>query len=252
MHTHAKPHTSREASCGAAAASSWRCCRPCRPGDAEPRTASWSRRRWLWHWYIQGRQWTPLQRAESCAALCRTFPASAGRPARCETRSMAASGAVRSGTAFKDLPPKDFETRQTQASAAQWPVLSSISFLGAQHWTRAAVRQGFIAERELMKPIKRLHDPSLSRGRTVVALRKLSARRLARRQTAHLSNHQNHHSKVTRACANVYTRMHFFFRVRGCAKPKFGLKTRLRTHTRIVRLGRGRDSSAGPYRVSLR
>jgi len=122
-------------------------------------------------------------------------------------------------------------------------VLSSISFLGAQHWTRAAVRQGFIAERELMKPIKRLHDPSLSRGRTVVALRKLSARRLARRQTAHLSNHQNHHSKVTRACANVYTRMHIFFRVRSCANPKFGIKTRLRTHTRIVGLGRGRDSS---------
>ena len=124
-------------------------------------------------------------------------------------------------------------------------MLSSISFLGAQHWTRAAVRQGFIAERELMKPIKRLHDPSLSRGRTVVALRKLSARRLARRQTAHLSNHQNHHSKVTRACANVYTIMHFF-RVPGCAKPKFGLKTRLRTtHTRIVGLGRGRGDSSG-------
>ena len=96
-------------------------------------------------------------------------------------------------------------------------VLSQAQVFVAQRQTRAAVRQGFIAERELMKPIKRLHDPSLSRGRTVVALRKLSARRLARRQTAHLSNHQNHHSKVTRACANVYTRMHIFFRVRGCA-----------------------------------
>ena len=80
------------------------------------------------------------------------------------------------------------------------------------------VRQGFIAERELMKPIKRLHDPSLSRGRTVVALRKLSARHLARRQTAHLSNHQKHHYKVTRVscmCECLYENA-FFSCAAGC------------------------------------
>ena len=78
-----------------------------------------SRLRWPWHWYIQGRQWTPLQRAEWCAALCRTFPASAGRPAEGEFTSMAASGAAWSGSLFKTLLQNDFAPPQTQASAAQ-------------------------------------------------------------------------------------------------------------------------------------
>ena len=42
----------------------WRCCRPCRRAMRSRAPRLWSRRRWLWHWYIQGRQWTPLQRAE--------------------------------------------------------------------------------------------------------------------------------------------------------------------------------------------
>ena len=116
MRFHTRPSRPPE---GRVLPSLWRCCRLCRSGDAEPRAASWSRRRWPWHWYIQGRQWTPLQRAEWCAALCRTFPASAGRPAQGEFTSMAASGAAWSGSLFETLLRNAFAPPQTQASAAQ-------------------------------------------------------------------------------------------------------------------------------------
>ena len=100
--------------CGAAAGCAGRAMR-----SRAPRLGVGAGARWPWHWYIQGRQWTPLQRAEWCAALCRTFPASAGRPAQCEFTSMAASGAAWSGSLFKTLLQNDFAPPQTQASAAQ-------------------------------------------------------------------------------------------------------------------------------------
>ena len=117
MHTHAKPHTSRRPPVARVLPSLWRCCRPCRPGDAEPRAASWSRRRWLWHWYIQGRQWTPLQRAEWCAALCRRLPVPQDVPAGGQSTSMAASAAARSGPPLDTTIKDGLRTRQTYAKA---------------------------------------------------------------------------------------------------------------------------------------
>ena len=135
MQNHTPPRRPPE---GRVLPSLWRCCRLCRSGDAEPRAASWSRLRWPWHWYIQGRQWTPLQRAEWCAALCRMFPASAGRPAQCEFTSMAASGAAWSGSLFKTLLQNDFAPPQTQASAAQ----CSLKLRSLSHSVRPAPLSG--------------------------------------------------------------------------------------------------------------
>ena len=91
-------------------------------------------------------------------------------------------------------------------------VLSAAPTFVARQQTRAAVRQGFIAERELRKPFKRLPDPSLSRGRTVVALRALSDRRLARRKMAHLSNTQVlHHFRLNPSLLPDSKGFTFFF-----------------------------------------
>ena len=211
----------------------WRCCRLCRSGDAEPRAASWSRRRWPWHWYIQGRQWTPLQRAEWCAALCRTFPASAGRPAEGEFTSMAASGAAWSGSLFKTLLPNVFAPPQTQASAA----LCSLKLRSLSPSSRPAPLSGKASSlsassgslsKGFLIPLSAGDGQSLLCGRPRIDT-SLATRWRTERHS--LLNHQNRHSKVTRACGRVYAKCILFFRVCGRVWIQIWIGNRPHTHT---------------------
>ena len=128
-------------------------------------------------------------------ATAATQAVSSGAPNSCCQLRRAARWSVRINVSFWSSVERDglqapaAKGRSDAPNAGQRrAVLSQAQVFVAKQQTRAAVRQGFIAERELMKPIKRLHDPSLSRGRTVVALRKRSARRLARCHARHRWN----------------------------------------------------------------